>query len=247
MLPVRFALLCAAGACLLAGSVRAESMVIDLQASWKNAGDRDATWTNGELVTVNGEFDEFGRFSSRVERDYESADTVWEMTLERGVNREFVSFAMTVTNTMAAPQVFSFFIETPAAMAIGGPTQIITSTSLGVGDENANGATLANDLGTAIYTASINGGVIDTLGDPLTLTANPEQTNSVTQSNMFGGGPAVAMGDALRIDMQFELSPGDTATFISTLAITPEPAGLMLLLAGSAMTLLKRRRSSQGV
>lgn len=245
MLPVRFALIGAIGACLLVGPVRAEIMTVDLHVSWKDAENRDAEWTIGETISQVGSFDSSGRFNTRAARNYESANTVWEMTIARGPTSQFISTAMVVTNNMATPQVFSFNLAAPSPMAIGSPTLVTTSMSLGVGDQNADGATLTNDLTTAIYTASINAGMIDTLGNGLTLTANPEQTNSTTEGNMFGGGPALGMGDMLGIDMQFVLSPGDTATFISTLAIAPEPAGLTLLLAGSALTLLRRRRSPQ--
>ena len=234
-----FARFCAVGVVVVACAIPAKSSTIDLLVSWRDAGDRDGTWTTGE--PVSGDVIQEGDYLFVSEsRAYPGWDIDWDLTIFQTANRESVTSSMAVTNNTAAPQVFSFSNSTTAMTDIGAPTLVITSLSLTVADGNGDGATVADDGVSPIYRASLNSSQLATLGDPLTLTAGAELTNSTTESNSFGGGPAVVMGDMLTIDNTFLLSPGDTATLVSTFAIVPEPA--TLILCGGMMLMVGARR-----
>lgn len=238
---LRCALLGAIGIGVVTQTAHAEIRRIMLDVQWKDASDRDAEWKIGE--PISGDVRVEGDLSIvRESRHYPGWDVDWVMTTQRGADRASVISTTAVTNNSGVPQVFNLSVSDLAMVDIGAPTQTITSMSLSIADGNGDGATASDDTFNPIYLASINSNPVDTLGDPLTLVAGAERTNSITQSNAIGGGGPLLSTDTLGIDNVFVVSPGDTATIVSTFAVVPEPASLGLLLGASTVALAVRRR-----
>lgn len=175
--------------------------------------------------------------------DYDwSADWQIEPNL-RGTDQVGIFLTITLTNMGAVPADFMLQTTSNSAFDLFN-TMVTTSFSANLQDDvpNGNGATLTNNLANdPIYTALLNNVVVDELGMNFNLIAPPNQTaSSPTQSNVFSPGPDVSIGDPLKIELNFRLSPFDTAQITSTFVIVPEPA-TALLLASGGLVLVRRR------
>jgi hypothetical protein len=123
------------------------------------------------------------------------------------------------------------------------------SGSVGITLTNTTGSATLADAGTAVYTALIDGGSVQTLKNPAYTLTCIAPFCSVTDSASFGiptpiVGPAALSTIAIRL--QFTLSPGDSAGLTSVFNITavPEPVtALMMGLGLLGLGLAGRRRA----
>lgn len=164
----------------------------------------------------------------------------------RGTGQTGIFLTITTINMGAAPADFLLQTSTASLLDLFNTT-VTTSFSANLQDDvpNGNGALLTNNLANdPVYTALLNGGVVDQLGFNFSLIAPPNQTaSSVTESNIFSPGPDVTIGDELKIELRFRLSPFDTVQFASTFVIVPEPSSLLIAAAGGLVLVRRRART----
>jgi hypothetical protein len=142
----------------------------------------------------------------------------------------------TVVNTTLVSQVFTVSVTSPIAPVL--PTSLmrgsigITITDEGPldGGGDTDGIATANSFGgAAVYRAFLDGvhvgGGSDLLDDPYSLSCTPFNCSAVDTDNfgipvrIAGPGALLSMG----ITVQFELSPGDSASVTSVFNIIPVP------------------------
>jgi PEP-CTERM motif len=168
----------------------------------------------------------------------------WNVTVDPD---PIITSSLVVTNNTALIQTFTSTVALPispiAATLRGG------SVGGSVTDVNSNGATLSTVLGSALYTAQVNGIGAHTLHPhAYIVTVNPSSTANVTAIDFGSPIPSLLSGPAtgtIGIQLHFTLTPGDTAVLSSSFVVdpVPEPASLAAIgLAGAAL-LLRRRRS----
>lgn len=149
-------------------------------------------------------------------------------------------------------QQFTLVFTLPIAPPIPGGTLIGGSIQGGATDNNGNGVTLSTPVGSAFYTARIDGSDVQSMYlDPQSYSAGSFLSVNVP-SLAFGTpipsqpGPAALTSIGIRLD--FLLTPGDSASFTSNFVVQPAavPVPAAYLLFGSALGLLgwMRRRAS---
>ncbi len=206
-------------------------------------------WGDGEVWQSDrstlGEITQFGDGAYQVEGTYSQGEWVAEWLLDVG-GAAGVSSNVSVTSTVASTETFDFTVFINSPVAFDGPTQLDGSVSVNVSDnvlQGAPGATVSAPQGGASYRAIIGDNVVGTLlDDPFSLMAGAAQTNSAgPHSFSDSNGPALALGDAVAIRHEFQLTGFDIAQFAGTFTIVPEPATAAILLVGVG-SLLRRRR-----
>jgi hypothetical protein len=156
-----------------------------------------------------------------------------------------------VTNLTGSAQSYQFYAEeaftlnTTESLVQGS----VTVTLLDRG-EPANGASFGSNL-TPVYKAFIDGNEVETLLDaPYTLsTAPPNRVASVNQffgTSVSSGGTmwdvyGAGVVSNIAIQIEFTLSPGDSATVLSRFEVIPEPASLLLIGLTTSAALFIRR------
>ena len=158
----------------------------------------------------------------------------------------FVTNNLNVTNTSGLTQTFVITVTLPIVPQTPATAM---SGSVGITLTNTTGSATLADAGTAVYTALIDGGSVQTLKNPAYTLTCIAPFCSVTDSASFGiptpiVGPAALSTIAIRL--QFTLSPGDSAGLTSVFNITavPEPVtALMMGLGLLGLGLAGRRRA----
>jgi hypothetical protein len=144
-----------------------------------------------------------------------------------------------VTNNSAVTQSFNILVALPTTF--GSPNQILGSITTQVIDGTSGGATLTAPANGSVYQAIIDGTTVATLqDDPFVLVAPAAGVNNDLES--FG--PAVnglAVTSYIAIELNFTLSPGDSAAILSRFDVIPEPASLALLGVASILLVGRRR------
>jgi hypothetical protein len=156
-----------------------------------------------------------------------------------------------VTNLTASTQTYQFYAE--EAFTLGTAQSLVqgsvTVTLLDRG-EPADGASF-DTVATPVYKAFIDGNEVDTLlDDPYTLSTTPP--GRVASVNQFFGTSVSSGGDMwdiygagvvsnIAIQIEFSLSPGDSATVLSRFEVIPEPASLILIGLSTSAVMISRR------
>jgi hypothetical protein len=165
----------------------------------------------------------------------------------------------TVTNTTLVAQVFTVSVTSPIAPVL--PTSLmrgsigVTITDQGPLDGNGDTdgiATLTSFGGVAVYRAFLDGvavgGATDLLDDPYSLSCTPFNC-STSDTDDFGipvriPGPGATL--SMGITVQFQLSPGDSASVTSVFNIIPVPEPMTAVTFGLGLVGLaiagRRRR-----
>ena len=160
-----------------------------------------------------------------------------------------------VTNTSSVTQTFIINVTLPIAPAFGPPSLIqgsisgsLTDTSSATGFGTVGSATLAAASGGSVYTGLIDGsGVRTLLDDPFSVGVAVANGSAVIGPADFGipvrESIAVATTD-IGIELRFELSAGDSASFTSVFDVipVPEPGTASLLSLGLVLIAARRRR-----
>jgi PEP-CTERM motif-containing protein len=157
-----------------------------------------------------------------------------------------VTGPVVVTNLAGVTQQFTFTFTLPVAPI--GPSSVTGgSVQGGMTDSNGDGVTLSTAVGSAFYTALIDGGNYQALyADPQSFSAAAFQSGNVPNL-AFGvpipsqAGPPVASSIGVRID--FLLTGNDQASFTSNFVVqVPEPGTAELLGVGLLLLGLRFRR-----
>lgn len=211
-------------------------------------------WASGTqvqttVVANEGEITPLSDGGYRVEGQSAGAGWDADWVMELG-GADGLSFDVSFDSNMPTTEEFGFSLSVPSLNDYASPSTLTGSTSVNVLDNVQNGdpgATVAAPAGNSSYKALIEGTVWETLLDhpAFSLTAPPFQTNSYGPESFVNNfGPAVSSGDQLEIQHSFTLTGFDTAQFVSTFVVIPEPSCLILLGLGGAMALRRRRRMS---
>lgn len=150
-----------------------------------------------------------------------------------------------VTNNTADTESFVVSVSLPTSISFGPPSLIRGSIQGGATDNNFDGVTLANTGTSAIYDGLIDGTSVRTLFDDPTSVSG---TGSVSLGALSFGIPvqesvAFATLTSIGLDIRFDLTAGDSASFTANFDVQPIPEpGTGLLLGLGLASLAYRRR-----
>lgn len=142
--------------------------------------------------------------------------------------------------------IFEFIASVPSAVQLPAPTEVFGSTSINLLDnvQHGDGAELAALPDDSLYRALLNDEIQFTMLDfPFTMEAPPFGTDSHGPEEFSdSNGPPIFVGDVLSLRHKFSLTGFDTAQFVSTYAVFPEPATLSILALGALVAMRRRNR-----
>jgi len=146
-----------------------------------------------------------------------------------------VGAGIAVQNLSLATQQFTMIVTLPITPILGA-TFTGGSVAGGVTDNDGNTATLSTVAGSAFYTALIDAAAYQTLlVDPISLTTNPYDSADLP-SPAFGVpipsqvGPAALASIGIQLD--FNLTAQDSASFTGVFVVEPVPEPNTLMLMG---------------
>lgn len=163
-----------------------------------------------------------------------------------------------VTNTSAVTQTFVINVTLPIAPAFGPPSLIqgsisgsLTDTSSATGFGTVGSASLAAVTGSSVYSGLIDGSSVRTLlDDPFSVAVLVNNGSSVIGPADFGipvrESIAVATTTDIGIELRFELSAGDSASFTSVFDVIPIPEPNTAGLVGLGLMVFAVRRHRRG-
>jgi MYXO-CTERM domain-containing protein len=208
--------------------------------AWGGAADGDMAnpfnWNDvGTLTNLGGDVWNYAGSMSN-----ETWGFAWDIEFDPD---PYITANLVVTNNSNSVQTFSLLMTLPVSVtyenAIGTGSIVGTVT-----DQTFDDATVWAPDGGSLYTALVDGNAVQTLlDDPFSASAGGAMLSSDVGPGDFGVGNPVDLGVPLNstigIFIEFELSPGDAASFSSVFEVIPTPAALPMLLG---VGLLGRRR-----
>lgn len=161
-----------------------------------------------------------------------------------------VNLNISLINNSLNPQTFTLETTLPVD-PFGGPNLMGGSVGGSLTETNGNTASLSTGTGNSIYSALIDGAVVQQLLGSYTLNATALKTVGVGPAE-FGlvgpnlvNAPAPSVNNSIGIRFRFTLSPGDQVALSSVFVVqTPEPAIAGLLGVG-ALALFGLRRAAR--
>ena len=161
-----------------------------------------------------------------------------------------ISNTASVTNNTGSTQSFLISITLPTSISFGPPSFIRGSVGVTATDANNDGVTLASSGSNPIYAGLIDGAIVRTLLDAPQSLSTPFASDSVATGVVNFGIPvqesiAVATTSTIGLDIRFDLSAGDTASFTSVFDVQPIPEPGTALLLGLGLVGLATARSRE--
>jgi len=157
----------------------------------------------------------------------------------------FLHVVYTITNLSEDTEDFTLTSTLPIAPEITGSSLTGGTVSVTLIEAGGDTAELSSADGQPIYQATIDGTPFQSLMNaPQSHTASTYGVTVVPLEEFGSPSPSLVGPPVLStigIELNIRLSPGDTASVVATLLVTPEP-GTMILLAMGGMTFLARRR-----
>lgn len=163
-----------------------------------------------------------------------------------------ISNGFSVTNNTGSTQSFFVSVSLPVNVSFGPPSLIKGSVSGSATDAGGSaGVTLSTSTGFYMYQGLIDGAVVEQLiPDDPTVFSTPFGSGSVSVPVYDFGIPVavvepVATTTSIGLDMRFDLSAGDRASFTAVFDVqpVPEPGTALLLGLGLAGLAVGRQRA----
>lgn len=168
----------------------------------------------------------------------------WNLSLDPDPS---ISNIASVTNNTSSTQSFVITVSLPTSISFGPPSLIRGSVGLTATDANGSGLVeLASSGGNPIYNGLIDGVSARTLLDsPQSFSATGAFNGVSTGTSNFGipvqESVAVATLSSIGLEIRFDLSAGDTASFTSVFDVRPIPEPGTALLLGLGLVGLAAR------
>lgn len=168
----------------------------------------------------------------------------WNLSVEGNPS---ISNIAAITNNTASTQSFVITVSLPTSISFGPPSLIRGSIGLTATDANGSGLVeLSSSGGNPIYNGLIDGVSARTLLDSPQLFDETGAFNSVSTGVFNFGIPvqesvAVATLNSIGLEIRFDLSAGDTASFTSVFDVEPIPEPGTALLLGLGLVGLAAR------
>ena len=148
-----------------------------------------------------------------------------------------------VTNNTPNTESFVVSVSLPTSISFGPPSLIRGSIQAGATDNNFDGVTLANTGTSPIYEGLIDGTSVRTLFDDPTSVSG---VGSVSLGALSFGIPvqesvAFATLTSIGLDIRFDLTAGDSASFTANFDVQPIPEPGTALLLGLGLASLAYR------
>jgi len=172
----------------------------------------------------------------------------WNMELDQD---PVVNNIIAVTNNTAATQTYILSVVLPVAPPVLPSSLIGGSVQGGITSDATPGTLSSNGLsGNAIYTAFIDGGPVGTLlPDPSSISSGAflsanflSPPNTLAFGTPIPSAPGPAALASIGINLEFTLTPGDSASFTSIFVVEPIPEPNTFALVALGLVGLAARR-----